>query len=196
MAKKRKSRGRKRGLGPIIAVAALAAGAGVVAYLYTRQQQGQWRAFSFDFGTDTSPVEPGYTKVTGATIYSPALGYGWDSIVGLWSRDRGALADNLRRDLVQSTYDRTFVVDLPNGHYNVGLIIGDALYLHDLMDVSIQGVVAISQLNTAIGVFNAQTFMVAVTNGRMTFLFHDAGGVDLNWVINAITIAPIVPPTA
>ncbi|MEJ7639458.1 MAG: hypothetical protein WKF75_16150, partial [Singulisphaera sp.] len=59
----------------------------------------------FDFGTATSPVEPGYTRVTAATTYA-SRGFGWNSgtIFGLQQT-----ADVLIGDM-NYTKDGTFVV--------------------------------------------------------------------------------------
>jgi hypothetical protein len=146
---------------------------------------------SFDFGTGSSPVESGYTQVTESTVYSAALGYGWDSAVGLGSRDRGA-PDNLRRDLVFSSGDHTFKVDLANGQYTVTLIIGDNGYTHDLIDVYAENVLQVDHLTVNAGAFSTQVFTVLVNDGQLSIKFHDAGGSDLNWVINAIKIEPVI----
>jgi|GEM_PF-2791175 len=141
----------------------------------------------FDFGTYTSPVEPGYVKVNESTGYSAVSGYGWDSTTGLASRDRGG-PDDLRRDLVQSTSDHTFNVDLANGNYKVTLTIGDQSYMHDLIDVFAEGVLQVNHLTVNAGTFSPQVFTVTVSDGQLNLKFHDAGGSDGNWVINAITI--------
>jgi fibronectin type 3 domain-containing protein len=145
------------------------------------------RPTKFDFGTGSSPVEPGYTQVTESTVYSAALGYGWDTKTGLVSRDRGA-PDNLLRDLVQSTSNHTFKVDLDNGQYSVKLAIGDKSYRHDLIDVYAEDVLKVNHLTVNTGIFSPQVFTVIVSDGQLNIRFHDAGGTDLNWVINAIRI--------
>jgi len=118
------------------------------------------------------------------------VGYGWDSTVGLGSRDRGA-PDDLRRDFVFYTLDRTFKVDLPNGEYNVTLVIGDYSYTHDLMDVYAEGVLEVNDLTVAVGTFSELVFTVTVSDGQLNLGFHDDGGIDVNWVINAITLEPV-----
>jgi hypothetical protein len=40
------------------------------------------------------------------------------------------------------------------------------------------------------GTFSAQVFTVTVSDGQLNIKFHEAGGSDGNWVINAITIQP------
>ena len=85
---------------------------------------------SFDFGTVGSPVESGYTQVTESTVYSVGSGYGWAATSGLASRDRTAPND-LNRDFVFSSAEKTFNVDLANGDYTVTVTLGDQSYAHD-----------------------------------------------------------------
>jgi fibronectin type 3 domain-containing protein len=147
-------------------------------------------ATQFDFGTSTSPVESGYVQVTESTVY--ASGYGWDGTVGLGSRDRGG-PNNLQRDLVFSGTDHTFNVDLANGQYKVTLTIGDNSYTHDLIDVYAENVLQVNHLTVSAGTFSGRVFIVTVGDGQLNIRFHDAGGSDPNWVINAIKIEPFVP---
>jgi len=127
---------------------------------------------NFDFGTASSPVASGYTRVSQATLYSASLGFGWSSSLG--GRDRGA-PDALRRDLCQSGWDRTFSVDLANGEYGVTVIIGDNSYAHDNIDVLAEGSVKVNDLDVAAGSFAERTFTVSVGDGhpvRYLYLFH------------------------
>jgi len=66
----------------------------------------------FDFGTASSPVEPGYTRVEPGTAYSAATGFGWLSGTRD-ARDRSTGGD-LFRDFVFSPL-ATFAVDVPPG---------------------------------------------------------------------------------
>jgi len=146
----------------------------------------------FDFGTSTSPVASGYTRVTESTVYSLSLGYGWTSGV-FGSRDRGA-PDNLKRDLVFSRSDRGFNVDLANGEYTVKVIIGDNKYMHDNIDIYAEGALMLNDVTVSAGSFVERTFGVEVTDGQLNLMFVDDGGTDVNWVINAIEITPGPPP--
>jgi FtsP/CotA-like multicopper oxidase with cupredoxin domain/fibronectin type 3 domain-containing protein len=150
----------------------------------------------FDFGTSTSPVQSGYTRVTDSTVYSAGLGYGWSGTSGIGSRDRGA-PDSLRRDLVFSSSNRIFKVDLADGEYTVKMIIGDNNYRHDNIDVYDGRTLKIDDLSVSAGSFAERTFGVVVSGGQLNLGFVDDGGTDVNWVINAITIEPgAAPPPA
>ena len=117
------------------------------------------------------------------------LGYGWRSIAGLQSRDRAAPAD-LRRDLVLGATGHTFNVDLANGDYEVTITIGDQLYLHDKIDVYAEDIQKINDLSTVAGVFQELTFYVTVSDEQLNIRILDQGGVQPDWVINALTIVP------
>ena len=83
--------------------------------------------WKFDMGTATSPVAEGYQQVTDATRYSAATGFGIVPADGVTpiSRDRGA-EDAADRDFVLATA-WSFVVDVPNGTYDVTVRSGDLL---------------------------------------------------------------------
>ena len=83
--------------------------------------------WKFDLGTATSPVADGYQQVTDATRYSAATGFGIVPADGVTpiSRDRGA-EDPADRDFVLATA-WTFVLDVPNGTYDVTVRSGDLL---------------------------------------------------------------------
>jgi hypothetical protein len=93
--------------------------------------------YLFDFGTSTSPVQSGYTKITESTVYSAGLGYGWTDTTGLDSRDRGS-PNNIERDFVFGQPSHIFLVDIANGIYTATVIVGDNDYEHDNITVSIQ----------------------------------------------------------
>ena len=154
-------------------------------------------SWQFDFGTADSPVESGWTQVTNTMVYSPIRGYGWDNVVNLDARDRGSPVDYLQRDFVFSATDHTFKVDLPNGDYDVTFDVGDRLYAHDLMNFYVENEIGFEGMSTIANryiIFGYGYWFrpnhVTVTDGVMEIRFHDAGGSDVNWVINAIKIAP------
>ena len=91
--------------------------------------------YKFDFGSESSPVASGYTKVSNTMVYNSSRGYGLNTSVDY--RDRGN-PDDLRRDFViYSSF--SFMVDLPNGTYDVKLITGDAIAFNRT-SVTIEGV--------------------------------------------------------
>ncbi len=145
---------------------------------------------AFDFGASGSPVESGYTQVTGSTLYSVGIGYGWTSIAGLSSRDR-TLPNALNRDFVQSGTEHTFNVDLANGDYQVTVTIGDQSFMHDLVDVYAEGVLKVNDVSSVAGSFQQVTFYVTVGDYQLNLRFVDDGGVDPNWVVDALVIQPV-----
>ena len=148
----------------------------------------------FDFGTATSPLVSGQTRVTEATAFTTG-GYGWTSTAGLESRDRGAPADDMRRDFVMHTSAaRTFKTSLANGTYAITLVMGDNDFAHDNMVVKANGATKLADVDTAQGAFVTSTFNVTVTNSNLEVEFSDAGGSDPTWIINHLTIAPATQP--
>ncbi|MHC4406506.1 MAG: sialidase family protein, partial [Planctomycetota bacterium] len=140
----------------------------------------------FDFGQPTSPVESGYTRVTEAGRYAPELGYGWLS-GEITSRDR-AVGSALERDF-NFTREGVFVVDVPNGTYDVTVTAGDlGRWWHDQMGFYLEGVL-VDTLSTDPGqVLPPQTYEVSVNDGQLTLLLRDLGGTDPNVCIEALDI--------
>lgn len=112
---------RRRKVGAATAMIAVACSAVVAA-----PTQAATPVYTFDFGTSSSPVTSGYTRVDPSTTYTAARGYGLTTTVD--SRDRGTSggANDLQRDFVNAA-DIRFAVDLPNGTYDVTTSSGDWL---------------------------------------------------------------------
>jgi fibronectin type 3 domain-containing protein len=96
------------------------------------------------------------------------------------------------RDFVFSSADGMFKLDVANGMYQVTLVVGDANYMHDKMDVYAEGVLAVGNITVPPGTFKEVTFTVSVNDGQLNIVFHDGGGVDSNWVINAVSVEALV----
>ena len=140
----------------------------------------------WDFGTSSSPLATGYTRVTEATKYSGALGYGWQSS-SIASRDRGTGTD-LTRDF-NFTSNGTFAVDLANGTYDVTLTLGDRSYSHDQMGVFLEGT-QVDSVTAPAGQFVTRSYTATVSDGQLTLQLKDLGGSDGNTVIDGLDIAP------
>ena len=133
----------------------------------------------FDFGTPSSALAAGYTRVSEATVYSSALGYGWRSGV-IRSVDRGSWGA-LDRDL-NYTPDGTFLLDLPVGTYDVDIILGDrGSYGHDQVGVYLEGQLK-ETVTTAAGQAVAKQYEITVTDG------HRSCGCSI-WVAATRTLA-------
>jgi lysophospholipase L1-like esterase len=78
--------------------------------------------FKFDFGS--GKVQPGYTQVLPDTKYTPEQGYGFEFSTGLVSKAYNG-KDALRDDYITSDKPFYFSVKLPEGNYNVKVILGD-----------------------------------------------------------------------
>ena len=78
--------------------------------------------FKFDFGTNKAAN--GYIAVTPNTIFSKETGYGFEAGFAVQAIDRGGNA--LTGDYITSDKPFYFSVQLPDGNYDVKLILGDA----------------------------------------------------------------------
>lgn len=79
-------------------------------------------SFKFDFGS--GPVQKGYTKIIANTKYSAEKGYGFEFSSRLVSKKYKG-NDPLRDDYITSSKPFYFSVKLPEGNYNVKVIVGD-----------------------------------------------------------------------
>ena len=97
-----------------------------------------------DFGTETSPVRPGFLRVTHKTVFSEGTPAGWLKADGLVSRDNPVPRDwkpdpsrgrdnpppiyttDLRQDCVQGSGAATLALRVPDGAYRVWLLCGSA----------------------------------------------------------------------
>lgn len=149
-----------------------------------------------DFGTSQSPVASGYTQVLVAE-YSQALGFGWNNVSGLKASDRGS-ADPLLRDfhygLNKSGTDKTFLVDLADGTYDVTAILGGRSP-QDRIDLYAEGQQVASRLSIPFDGTLRQTFRVTVTDGRLDLRFLDTGGESRYFAVRGLEIVPFTLPS-
>ncbi|MEI7025353.1 rhamnogalacturonan lyase family protein [Paenibacillus sp. y28] len=133
----------------------------------------------FDFGTDSSPVASGYTRVSQSTVYTASRGYGLDKTVN--SRDRGTQDTLLRDFVVSSSY--SFLVDLPAGDYVVKVISGDAI-ASNKTDVTIEGI-SYGTMSSASGSYAELTRTVHVADGQLTIAFSRDGRANAVEIVSA-----------
>ncbi len=148
-------------------------------------EEPQPYAAYFDFGTGNSAVKAGYTRVTHATAYTAGRGYGW-SAGNVQSRDTG-VSTALDRDLNYSR-DATFVVDVPNGKYQVDLIVGDrGNVVHDQMSFYLEGV-QVGTKTTGSRRVVGRGYRTEVTDGQLALRLRDLGGRDPHVAIEALRV--------
>ncbi|WP_236621228.1 M12 family metallo-peptidase [Rhodopirellula sallentina] len=149
--------------------------------------------YNYDFGTETSPVEPGYTRVSPSTIGDVV----WRGDVK--SADRGSASgiNKINQDFVYSEKPKTLRHRIANGVYRVTMNMGDRQYSHDRMGVRAEGRLITDRLNADKGQYayvghegdgKPTNFEVKVTDGRLDLTFFDKGGADPNWVLNRLSI--------
>jgi hypothetical protein len=138
----------------------------------------------FDFGTSSSAVGTGYTRVSAGAGFDPTVGYGW-SAGTIHEVDRGAGWSDVDRDF-NSTADGTFEVNVRNGTYAVTVTLGDATTVRDDMAVSLEGVRVANNVTARAGQFVRRTFLVRVTDGKLTLRLQDLGGMTPEAAINAL----------
>lgn len=94
----------------------------VIVLLAVKYAAGQQTSFKFDFGAERTV--PGYIKITPASNYDERVGYGFAPGSLLTEVDRGGNA--LTGDYITAKGPFYFSVKLPEGNYDVKLMLGDS----------------------------------------------------------------------
>ncbi len=118
----------------------------------------------FDFGSGI--VEPGYKQVTGEMAYNKELGYGFISELPVSDIDRKG-KNALRSDFCTSNKPFYFVVDLPEGNYEVMITFGDRKGESVNTVKSESRRLMLENVVTARGEFKTDTFMVNVRTPKI-----------------------------
>jgi len=142
----------------------------------------------FDFGTTSSKVEGGYSRVSQKTTFTGSNAFGWSSgTIKTADRTTGSY---LNRD-VNYTTDGTFTVAAPDGTYTVSLLLGDQKAARDSVCVAIEGVTLDTGINTLKGELVWKTYTVDVSDHELTIRLWDAGGSDAYASIAAVKILAV-----
>ena len=150
----------------------------------TPPAQTVWR---FDFGTESSPLQPGWTRITANTRSGTAR---WLE-GGLSERDRGRnpAEDAVRQDLIFGSENTRFRVDTGNGRFRVRIMFGDYRFRHDQFTAIAEGaqfptVTTEPGTNPRVEIDRETT----VEDGNLTIEFRDLGGTDVNWSAMGVII--------
>jgi large repetitive protein len=145
----------------------------------------------FDFGTETSPVLQGFTQVHNNLVYTSARGYGLTAPTNARNRSGG---DAMQNDFLipGASNPYTFLVDLPNGAYDVTVFSGDLLAGTSTTktSVTIEGELK-GTIQSRQTVTSAQ-YRAIVNDGQMTIDFGNHAYVN-GVIIQSAPTAPAVP---
>ena len=150
----------------------------IVALLISTASGAQQTSFKFDFGT--AKTAKGYIAVTPETKFSYQAGYGFDQGSVVTSIDRGGNA--LTGDFITSSKPFYFSVKLPDGNYDVKLILGDIKGTSATTVRTECRRLMLENIRTAKGKIATQNFTVHVRDS----LIRDAQGT----VINKVRLKP------
>jgi hypothetical protein len=151
--------------------------------------------YSFDFGSENSPVQAGWLQVTNTTLYSPQLGYGWNDTLA-YANSGGAappIYPDMLCDFNHSSSDRTFEIYLAAGTYSI------ELYFYDNSAHSNSWTVYLGDSSTVLATVTLLPKDTEVTS-QFDITVASAGQLDLRftadigtWQINGLTVAQEVP---
>ncbi|MEK4063333.1 MULTISPECIES: rhamnogalacturonan lyase family protein [unclassified Paenibacillus] len=155
------------------------------------QAQPSLLSLKYDFGTASGAVMEGYSGVHESLLYTGELGYGLD--LGIGSRNRSG-GDELTNDFVLGSSYK-FLVDLPNGNYDITVYSGDLLTGTSTTKtkVSLEGIAA--GMITSKQQVNQATYHTKVSDGQLTV---DISGNDSSGYLNALVVQRVLaaPPAA
>ncbi|WP_228484703.1 fibronectin type III domain-containing protein [Microbacterium cremeum] len=185
----RPRRAAAAGLAAVVAAALLTAPAAAAAL-----EPNADGAYLFDFGGPSSPLAEGYERVVPTSAYSAESGFGIVPAegTGLIFRDRTGStdpADPLANDWVAGL-DWQFLVDLPDGAYDVTLHTGDQLAGTSTTATTIALEGAEAGRVTARQSVSVQTFRTVVTDGQLTV---GVTGTGIGGVVNGLEVEPVTP---
>ncbi|OKP69105.1 G-D-S-L family lipolytic protein [Paenibacillus sp. P3E] len=145
----------------------------------------------YDFGTASSPVMEGYTAVHEALLYTRELGYGLDQAVASRNRSGG---DGLSNDFVLGT-SYSFLVDVPNGEYDVTVYSGDMLTGTSTTQTTFTLEGAAAGTITSKQKVNQSDYHTTVLDGQLTL---GVSGTGAGGYLNGLVIqkASAQPPSA
>jgi lysophospholipase L1-like esterase len=109
---------------PIFSICFSIAGLVISASLGGQTIPGADKPLCLRFDMGSGNVETGCIQILGNMMYTPARGYGFIAGAPVFDVDRGG-RDALRRDFCTSDKPFYFVVDVPEGNYEITVITGD-----------------------------------------------------------------------
>jgi lysophospholipase L1-like esterase len=128
------------------------------------QAKSAQTSIKFQFGP--GKAAPGYVQITPATAYSKDLGYGFDFGSKVSAIDRGG-DDPLRDGFCTSDQPIFFSVDLPEGNYDVTVILGD---LKEEASATVRAEsrrLMLEDMRTPPGKFETRTFTTNIRNSKL-----------------------------
>jgi lysophospholipase L1-like esterase len=146
----------------------------IISLFVVANLQAQQTSFKFDFGTDKAAK--GYTAVMPSNKFTYQTGYGFDQGSIVTAVDNGSNA--LSGDYITSNRPFYFSVKLPEGNYDVKLILGDTKGTSATTVRTECRRLMLENIRTAKGKTTTQTFTVHVKDS----LIRDANGNIINKV--------------
>lgn len=146
----------------------------LIVFFRTDFVQAQDPPMKFDLGG--TRAAKGYVAVTPETLYSDQLGYGWMPWSATKAVDRGGSA--LKGDYITSDKPFYFSVKLPEGNYDVKLLLGDTKGTSATTVRAECRRLMLENIRTHNGEVTAQSFTVHVKDS----MIRDANGKERNRV--------------
>jgi lysophospholipase L1-like esterase len=155
---------------------------------FLSQLMAQLPSYKFDFGTDKP--EKGYIGIDEMSIYTPQKGYGFiPSEAMIESVERNKKQPSLTSNFITADQRFYFIVDAPEGNYNVKITFGDAKGT-SLTTVKVENRrLMLEKVKTTEGVFLTQNFVVNVRDSVIRNVIPNVADVRNN-IANHVKLKP------
>lgn len=159
-------------------------------------------SYNFDFGTSTSPVRSGWTRVTHNSNDSLVSWTG--AARSSTNRSASPSVNEINRDFVHGSGTSRLNLNIGNGTWKVILNMGDSATQLDNMSVKMEDETVFGDIDSNAGQFVYVTpagassrgadFEVTVTDGSLNVEFADNGGNDIQWAVNRLSLSLVPTP--
>jgi hypothetical protein len=162
----------------------------LVEALETLQLLSASPAMHFQFGTASSPIKAGYTRIAG-TAYTAAKGYGWKAGSAVYNDSFYSATASPHEKGFNYSANATFLVNLPNGKYNVTPTLNDPFRAIDSVSLFAQGQKVASSLKAAANQSISPTYQVTVTNGQLSLRVATVKANNPYFGITQLDVSPV-----
>ncbi|MUG66289.1 GDSL family lipase [Paenibacillus campinasensis] len=126
------------------------------------------QVWQFDFGAVKAAAE-GYIPVSADTRYEEAAGYGFTNAGSVTNISRDEEIGLRCTSLIP--VNASFRIDVPDGNYRIGLLIGDARFETETSVRGEEGQLLLHRLHTPAGHFERYSFAVQAVDGTIILTF-------------------------
>ncbi|TWU08747.1 FAD dependent oxidoreductase [Symmachiella macrocystis] len=143
----------------------------------------------FNFTGRGAAQVPGYHNDSGLA-FDDERGFGWRTDISANHRRRHQHPDPVKDSFLFTRKTAVWECALPNGTYRVSVTVGDSGHAQPGQQLSVEGMPAVNNVDTALGRFHTASVTAKVTDGRLTIEMGTENP-RLNTCLNAVTMMSV-----